>query len=962
MQIKYRHVNPVFLKVGLFLWLIAFFLPFLSVAQISEGGAPPSFLYTQTLRNAAVPTQVPVDFYVEDLRLNDEWQARFAGSPTPIAKLIPVDYTMDNAGSRTTLPGGERIWQLSLKADNAIAIMLYYRDFYIPEGGKLFIYSADKSQLLGAYTHRTHPSGGSFATEFVGGDELILEYVESETSNDKPRICINEVGYGYNTAALREFYGITTRATSGSCMVNVNCEEGAAWQKEKKSVCYMVMKIGRSTKSFICTGSLVNNTAEDFKPFLLTARHCASGDGYVANEADMKQWLFYFHREREECSNSSLSVASKTMTGCKMVVNTGSAGSSDGMLLLLNEEVPEAYDVFYNGWDNSGVVGNSGVGIHHPSGDYKKISTYDTPTANYTFIASEFIGATNAYWNVIFKETLNGHAVTEGGSSGSPLYNENKLVIGTLTGGNSSCAAPKGLNIYGKMSAHWNRTQTDSSTRMDVWLDPINSGVETLSGRYRKVFKPAPLDLKITNLGNNVSLTWKKPEGDEAPAYYNVYRNNAKIGETENLFFLDESPVAGSLLYSVSAIYASGEESLFTNATLSFVEYKAPSDLTAERKSGFRDVTLNWKAPVYEQTIFWGSLNISVALGFTDSKPFYYGQKWLVDEIAPLHEKTITGVQFVPIETHTYEIFISQGERTYSQKIPTSSLRMLELNTITLNNPFVIDGTKSMIVSIYVSHVGDGKNHPAVGDNGPDVYGKGNMYSHDGKTWKIYNEESPDKHKYNFVIAAIVSSESGSLVTDVKNDSRAASGGRNMNVPVHKETRNEQPDEQPLIFPSVIGETSVRNQTEVTSSRPAAFPEITRYRIYRGGMPYDRVIPPKTIFVDTDVNMYNYYEVSAFYGTDESEKSNKASITVVTTDEIGSEITLHPTRFFDYIDLKGSEFVRRMEVFSVAGKCCLILESPDERIQTSSLTPGIYFFRIYGKDNRVKVFKAIKTQ
>lgn len=959
MRMVNRYLKPAFLNAWISLWISVFFIPCFADAQISEGGAPPSFSYAQKLRSTAIATQVPVDFYVEDLRLTDEWQAQYAGAPTPVAQLIPVDYTMDNAGSRTTLPGGERIWQLQLKADDAIAIMLYYRDFYIPEGGRLFIYSADKSQLLGAYTHRTHPSGGPFATEFVGGDELVLEYVESETSDETPRICIHEVGYGYNTSALREYYGITTRATSGSCMVNVNCEEGAAWQNEKKSVCYMVMKIGRSTKSFICTGSLVNNTAEDFKPFLLTARHCASGDGYVASSDDMKQWLFYFHREREECSNSSLQVASKTMTGCKMVANTGTSGSSDGMLLLLNEEVPEAYDVFYNGWDNSGVAGNSGVCIHHPSGDFKKISTYDSPTASYTFISSEFTGASNAYWNVVFKETPNGHAVTEGGSSGSPLYNENKLVIGTLTGGNSACAVPRGLNIYGKMSAHWKQTPTDSSTRMDVWLDPLNTGVGTFPGRFRKVIKPAPSELKVTNLGNNVSLTWNAPESDETPAHYNVYRNNTKIGQTASLFFLDESPADGSLLYSVSAVYADGEESMFIVATLSFVEHKAPSGLTAERVSGSKQVTLNWKAPVYEQTIFWGSLNISVALGFTDAKtPFYYGQKWTADEMAPLHEKTITKVQFVPIETHTYEVYISQGARTYTQKIPTSSLQMLELNTILLDQPFVIDGTKSIIVSIYVSQVGNGKNHPAVGDNGPAVYGKGNVYSRDGETWAIYNESDPNKHNYNFIVTATISSENGTLPMEVK---RAASGGRSLGVPANDTPQNMQPDEQLLVQP-LTGEISVRNETASTSSLPAAFPEITRYRIYRSQSPYGSVTAPATTYVDTDALMNYFYEVSAFYGTEESGKSNQATITIVGTDIIESSVTLYPTRFSGTVFLKGHEQVTRIEVFSVSGKRCLVVNAPGETIDTSSLQPGLYFFRIYGKDNRQTVVKAIKTK
>ena len=53
--------------------------------------------------------------------------------------------------------------------------------------------------------------------------------------------------------------------------------------------------------------------------------------------------------------------------------------------------------------------------------------------------------------NVVFEQTANGHAVTEGGSSGSPLFNQNKQIVGTLSGGSSSCEKPNGANTYGKL-------------------------------------------------------------------------------------------------------------------------------------------------------------------------------------------------------------------------------------------------------------------------------------------------------------------------------------------------------------------------------------------------------------------------------------------------------------------------------------------------------------------------------
>ena len=948
-----KKVKCRFLRV-IYVTFIYVFLshPSYIFSQISEGGLPPSFNYQLMLRSAAVETHVPINFYVEDLIETDNWQAR-EGAPMPVSKLISVDYTLDNSGYRTTLPGGEKIWRLHLKAKGAVALMLYYNDFYIPEGGALFIYSADKSQLLGAYTHLTHLSGGLFASEFIGGDELILEYVESETSDEIPRICISEIGYGYNTSALRAFCGITTRAAS-SCMVDINCEEGEAWQNEKKGVCYTVQRIG--SMSFICTASLLNNTAEDFKPFILTARHCAYDNkrSIFASSQDMQQWMFYFHKEREGCGSAYLPVVSKTMTGCTLLANTEMGGGSDGMLLLLNDMIPENYDVFYNGWDRRDIAASSGVCIHHPAGDNMKISTYDEPTKVYTFISTEFNGDRNAHWNVIFKETANGHGVTEEGSSGSPLYNENKLIVGTLTGGNSTCSYTNGLNIYGKMSYHWDKYKTDSS-RMDVWLDPLNTKVPTLSGRFRKIFRPSPLNLKIVNLGQSMSLTWNVPNSSETPVRYNVYRNNSKIGETSSYYYIDYEPIVGSTIYSVSAVYGNGEESPFTNVAISYLLFRPPSGLIAKRISNENNnVRLTWEAPVYEQTIYWGTLKGAYIIGFDENPPFYFGQKWTKEEISPFHEKTIKAVQFIPRSKNTYEIYISQGARTYRQKIESSSLLFSgSINTINLDKLFAIDGTKSLIVAIYISNVGE--NYPAVCDNGPVENGKGNIFSFDGSSWEnLYDENTPDEFAYNFIITAIVTSERGSLTED--NDY-----GR---IPVRSSeviTRNGNNRPRVSNFSAVNEDVSVRN------SFPITFPEITKYNIYRGSeeasSPFYRdVSGSDTSFIDNTSLAY-YYEVSAVYGEVESERSNKSGILpFVDIENVNASVNLFPTKFSSYISIKGHEYVTYMEILSVSGKVCLVINNPGSMIDTSSLSPGLYFFRISDSNGRIKVVKAIKIK
>ena len=99
-------------------------------------------------------------------------------------------------------------------------------------------------------------------------------------SGETPRLRIREVGYGYNhlEAIMPEVQEAPGADFSGACEVNINCEEGADWQEQKKGVIQMIQYIRNKEGeggSYICTASLVNNTARDKKPYVLSAFHCS---------------------------------------------------------------------------------------------------------------------------------------------------------------------------------------------------------------------------------------------------------------------------------------------------------------------------------------------------------------------------------------------------------------------------------------------------------------------------------------------------------------------------------------------------------------------------------------------------------------------------------------------------------------------------------------------------------------
>lgn len=449
-------------------------------SQISEGGVPPSFKLTSTRSTSSSRIK---EYKVEANKkqinklLREEAFNISQTKPSPIATVLPVDYNLTEDGDWTTIQDDIRICRLKINAPDALGIILTYSNFFIPEGNKLFIYNKDKSQVLGAYTNITNPDGGSFSTEIVYGDELTLEYVEY--NNIPANIRISSVGYGYqgivNYTKLADEPEGFNRASY--CQVNINCTEGADWQTEKRSVTRIYALIGSIW--YRSTGSLINNTSNDKDPLLLTAAHCIKDRGIIA---DMSSIQFYFNYEFSGCVNEKkVPEGYKTMVGANILVLTPLQGGSDGALLRLNDHIPDDYDVYFNGWDISEQISKSGVVIHHPSGDVKKISTYNTPIRSNTYTDSDGAAMNNAHWAVQYTETLNGFGSTEKGSSGSPLFNQEKLVIGTLTGGNTSCSNTSGTDYYGKLSYHWDKNISEVHY-MKPFLDPINANVKKMYG------------------------------------------------------------------------------------------------------------------------------------------------------------------------------------------------------------------------------------------------------------------------------------------------------------------------------------------------------------------------------------------------------------------------------------------------------------------------------------------------
>jgi hypothetical protein len=116
------------------------------------------------------------------------------------------------------------------------------------------------------------------------------------------------------------------------------------------------------------------------------------------------------------------------------------------------------------------------VGIHHPSGDSKKISFYyngSLPSTCWSECASKQM----LHWRIPSWDK----GTTEPGSSGSPLFNAEKRIVGQLHGGSASCWNKKGYDVYGAIHASF-QTPPKIKNRLATYLDPDSTGAKFLDG------------------------------------------------------------------------------------------------------------------------------------------------------------------------------------------------------------------------------------------------------------------------------------------------------------------------------------------------------------------------------------------------------------------------------------------------------------------------------------------------
>jgi lysyl endopeptidase len=445
--------------------LIAKLLVFMALnctlnAQTARLGNPKSWELKNT-NNREIPVHIMPSFDLHaQLRADAINEANKIG-PWRFGYEHNVNFGLNNGGLWIDLPNGDRIWRISFVSDGALSMNVLFDKFNIPEGATVYLYNKERTQFDGAYTHANNNSDEILGSSILKGANLTVEYYEPATVKGQGKLNIGTVIHGYKSLSLYAEDILKGLNDAGKCNHDVKCPLGNGWQNQINSVAIII--VGGSGA---CTGALVNNTAQDGTPYFLSADHCGT--------TGLGNWVFRFNWDSpnavcaQNAASSDPGAPFNQVNGASLRANRS---GSDFCLMRLN--ATPTGNIYYAGWDRSTTPATQVTGIHHPSGDVKKISRENQAVNTANWSGAQTWEVNN--WDL---------GTTEPGSSGSPLFDQNQRIIGQLYGGGAACSGLTNNNqsdYYGRFDISWTGGGTNS-TRLSNWLDPANTGQIFIDG------------------------------------------------------------------------------------------------------------------------------------------------------------------------------------------------------------------------------------------------------------------------------------------------------------------------------------------------------------------------------------------------------------------------------------------------------------------------------------------------
>jgi len=396
----------------------------------------------------------------EALRIANGFYGDSGVGPNIFAEAISCYIDCEHTGTWESSKDGLMIWRQRVQSKGAYSLNLAFTEFYLPSSAELTISDKNQELIIGPLTTADNDAHNQWWSPIFPADEVLIQVRVSPKQSSELRLVVEQLNH--------DFSGLG-KVFSGSCNLDVICGEADGFDLVER---YRdaINAVGAITigGTAMCSGSLINNVRNDCTPYFLTANHCGITSGNASSV--VAYWNFQNSRCREPGSVESGGVGNGRM----LEFNSGSVlrarfDRSDFSLIELDDNIDTLTNPFFLGWDRATESVDSAATIHHPRGEEKRIS-FDFGSLTFG-IDDYFVRVDN--WEV---------GTTESGSSGSPLLTRDQLLVGTLTGGDAACGN-RFEDDYGMFKEAWEGGGTEA-TRVRDWLDPDNTGVTSIPGRY----------------------------------------------------------------------------------------------------------------------------------------------------------------------------------------------------------------------------------------------------------------------------------------------------------------------------------------------------------------------------------------------------------------------------------------------------------------------------------------------
>jgi hypothetical protein len=324
---------------------------------------------------------------------------------------------------------------------------------HAPQGLALrFRGSASGAQVFGPVDAATIAATPTYWSPPLEGDSAIVELsVPSGAALAGATIGVPMVSHlVVAPSALKQADPLGNIGAAGACEIDVACVAPAMQQQAASAInaTARILLVDHGT-SYLCTGTLLNDSATSLTPYFYTANHCidngdedpAASQGSPAAVAQTFVTYWFFQTSSCGADDAGHVNFATLSTGATLLARSV---DYDWTLVKLNSPPPAG--ATFSAWNGTGMVtlGSAAVGIHHPDGDLKKFSQGAVPHYDSYNDGSSFIGM---MWS---------QGVTEPGSSGSGLFTLNAGAgfyefRGGLFGGESSCSVPQGIDDYSRL-------------------------------------------------------------------------------------------------------------------------------------------------------------------------------------------------------------------------------------------------------------------------------------------------------------------------------------------------------------------------------------------------------------------------------------------------------------------------------------------------------------------------------